>query len=98
MRRSAALVLGASVAGGTQRMGECLEAAGYEIDREGIERRVKRAPDINSTIDGQPTAVYRVRIDGDEDLHFAVVSRSGFVLTGSDADEQTLSEVGCPLG
>jgi hypothetical protein len=97
MRRSAALVLGVSVAGGGQRLGECLEAAGYDVDREAVERGVKRGADTNSLRDGQPTAVYRVRIDGDDDLHFAVVSDSGMVVNGSDENEQLLAKLGCSL-
>jgi hypothetical protein len=97
MSRSAALVLGVSVAEGSQRLGECLQAAGYDIDREEVEQTVKRGADVNSTRDGKPTAVYRVRIDGDEDLHFAVVSDSGMVVNGSDENEELLAKLGCSL-
>jgi hypothetical protein len=97
MRRSAALVLGVSVAGGSQRLGECLQAAGYDVDREEVERSVKRGADVNSLRDGRPTAVHRVRIDGDDDLHFAVVSDSGMVVNGSDENERLLAKLGCSL-
>jgi hypothetical protein len=59
---------------------------------------VRRAPDIRSPRDGKPTAVYRVRIDGDDDLDFAVVAERGYVFNGSDANERVLAELGCSLG
>ena len=94
MTRSARLVLGKTVAG-DQRLGECLDAAGYDTDQDKVAGDVERGADI--TFRGETERVYTVPVHGPETISFAVTYESGFVLAPADQDKARLKEIGCEL-
>jgi hypothetical protein len=93
MTRSANLVLGKSVAGGSKRLGECLESAGYDTDSRKVAGDVTQGKDI--TITGKTERVFAVPIQGSGTITFAVTYESGFVLVPSDQDKARLEKLGC---
>lgn len=95
MERAASFVLGSRLADGSQSLGECLGAAGYEVRPDLVARDVEQKEDIE--LGGRRTSMYGVIVKGPDRLSFLVAMEAGFVMPGQEGVKQRLSLLSCEL-